>query len=158
MSGLVRVVFKDAGEFVEAGSPLLDIRPDPTPLELADARRQLELKQIELTTAERELERTCLVRTERGVAEPARRGDDLKKIGAGPRVERDGPEGQRVEPLGARLIGSHRGRPPGLGELRGEDLPRLIGLGVGRRRRLHEPDQFARSKAEGEPAFAPAPG
>src|SRR5262245_16229795 len=57
VSGIVRVLFKDAGEYVEAGSPLLDIRPDPTPLELVDARRQLELKQMELTTAERELER-----------------------------------------------------------------------------------------------------
>lgn len=57
VSGLVRVLFKDAGEYVEAGSPLLDIRPDPTPLELVDSRRQLELRQMELATAARELER-----------------------------------------------------------------------------------------------------
>src|SRR5688572_12859277 len=57
VGGLVRVLFKDAGEFVEAGSPLLDIWPDPTPLELVDSRRQLELKQMELATAARELER-----------------------------------------------------------------------------------------------------
>jgi HlyD family secretion protein len=57
VSGVVRVLFKDAGEYVEAGSRLLDIRPDPTPLELVDARRQLELRQIELATATRELER-----------------------------------------------------------------------------------------------------
>ena len=57
VSGVVRILFKDVGEFVEAGSPLLDIRPDPTPLELVDARRQLELKQMELATATRELDR-----------------------------------------------------------------------------------------------------
>ena len=63
VSGVVRVLFKDAGEFVEAGSPLLDIRPDPTPLELVDARRQLELKQMELATAARELDRQRSLQT-----------------------------------------------------------------------------------------------
>jgi HlyD family secretion protein len=57
VSGVVRVLFKDAGEYVEAGTPLLEIRPDPTPLELVDARRQLELRQMEHATAARELER-----------------------------------------------------------------------------------------------------
>src|SRR5262245_14842618 len=63
VSGVVRVLFKDAGQFVQAGSPLLDIRPDPTPLELVDARRQLELKQMELATATRELERRRSLQT-----------------------------------------------------------------------------------------------
>ena len=57
VSGVVRQLYKDAGQFVEAGTPLLEIRPDPTPLELVDARRQLELRQMELGTALRELER-----------------------------------------------------------------------------------------------------
>src|SRR5688572_26615297 len=57
VSGVVRVLFKDAGEYVEAGTPLLEIRPDPTPLELVEARRQLEVQQMELATATRELER-----------------------------------------------------------------------------------------------------
>jgi HlyD family secretion protein len=57
VSGVVRQLYKDAGEYVEAGTPLVEIRPDPTPLELVDARRQLEVQQMELTTATRELER-----------------------------------------------------------------------------------------------------
>jgi HlyD family secretion protein len=57
VQGVVRVLLKDAGEFVEAGTPLLDIRPDPTPLELVDARRQLDLRQIDLASATRELDR-----------------------------------------------------------------------------------------------------
>ena len=57
VSGVVRQLYTDAGRFVEAGTPLLEIRPDPTPLELVDARRALELRQMELETAVRELER-----------------------------------------------------------------------------------------------------
>jgi HlyD family secretion protein len=57
VSGVVRQIYTEAGRYVEAGTPLLEIRPDPTPLELVDARRQLELRQMELETATRELER-----------------------------------------------------------------------------------------------------
>src|SRR5512135_2284750 len=35
VSGAVSRIFADAGTFVRAGQPLLEVRPDPTPLELA---------------------------------------------------------------------------------------------------------------------------
>lgn len=57
VSGVVRNRFVEAGDFVRAGAPLLDIRPDPTPLELAEARRQLEFREMDLETSNRELER-----------------------------------------------------------------------------------------------------
>lgn len=57
VSGVIRQLYREAGEYVEAGTPLLEIRPDPTPLELVDARRQLELREMELSTALREQER-----------------------------------------------------------------------------------------------------
>jgi HlyD family secretion protein len=57
ISGVVRRMLTDAGDFVRAGAPLLEIQPNPTPLELADARRQLELRQIELDNLSREVER-----------------------------------------------------------------------------------------------------
>jgi HlyD family secretion protein len=57
VSGVIRQLYSEAGEYVEAGEPLLEIRPDPTPTELVDARRQLELRELELSTASRELER-----------------------------------------------------------------------------------------------------
>jgi HlyD family secretion protein len=62
VSGVVRKLFTEAGVFVEAGAPLVEIRPDPTPLELVDARRQLELRDIELETNARELERQRALR------------------------------------------------------------------------------------------------
>lgn len=57
VSGVVRKRFVNPGDFVQAGAPLLEVKPDPTPLELADARRQVELRGIELANLKKELER-----------------------------------------------------------------------------------------------------
>jgi len=57
ISGVVRRLLAEDGDFVRAGDPLLEIKPNPTPLELADARRQLQLRQIELENLQRDLAR-----------------------------------------------------------------------------------------------------
>jgi len=57
VSGVVQRRFADVGDFVRAGDPLLEIKPDPTPLELVEARRQVQLREIELANVEKELER-----------------------------------------------------------------------------------------------------
>jgi HlyD family secretion protein len=57
LSGVVSKEFADIGDFVEAGMPLLEVKPNPTPLELVDARRQVELKQIELDNLKKEIGR-----------------------------------------------------------------------------------------------------
>lgn len=57
VSGVVRRIYADEGVYVRAGEPLMEIRPDPTPLELVEARRQLELRGIELQNQRQELER-----------------------------------------------------------------------------------------------------
>ena len=48
VSGVVKRIYADAGTYVKAGQPLLEVRPDPTPLELADANRQVQLAQNDL--------------------------------------------------------------------------------------------------------------
>jgi HlyD family secretion protein len=48
VSGVVKKIYADAGTFVRAGQPLLEVKPDPTPLELADAKRQVQLAQNDL--------------------------------------------------------------------------------------------------------------
>jgi HlyD family secretion protein len=53
----VRKLYADVGDFVRAGDPLLDVKPDPTPLELAQAKREIEMVSIELETLKKELER-----------------------------------------------------------------------------------------------------
>jgi HlyD family secretion protein len=48
VSGVVKHIFADAGAYVKEGQPLLEVRPDPTPLELAGAKRQVQLAQVDL--------------------------------------------------------------------------------------------------------------
>jgi HlyD family secretion protein len=57
VSGVVKRIFADAGTFVKAGQPLLEVRPDPTPLELADAKRQVQLAEVEVENLKKEMVR-----------------------------------------------------------------------------------------------------
>ena len=67
VSGVVQRAFAEEGDYVEAGAPLLEIRPDPTPLELVEARRALELREIEVENLRRERDRIRALH-ERGLA------------------------------------------------------------------------------------------
>lgn len=57
VSGVVGRLFADVGDFVRAGDPLVEVKPDPTPLELAQAKRNVEMASIEMKTLSKELER-----------------------------------------------------------------------------------------------------
>lgn len=57
VSGVVQRRFADPGAFVRAGAPLLEIRPDPTPLELVESRRQVDLQQIQAGNLKKEIAR-----------------------------------------------------------------------------------------------------
>lgn len=48
VGGVVKRIFSDAGTFVNAGDPLLEVRPDPAPQELADAKRGVQLAEVEV--------------------------------------------------------------------------------------------------------------
>jgi HlyD family secretion protein len=54
ISGVVRRIFADAGAEVRAGDPLLEVRPDPTPIELAEAKRQLQIREVEMENLSRD--------------------------------------------------------------------------------------------------------
>ncbi|MBN1482986.1 efflux RND transporter periplasmic adaptor subunit [candidate division KSB1 bacterium] len=57
VSGVVGKMFVEAGDYVEAGTIVVEVNPDPTPLELAQAKRNVEMAQIEMETLRKELER-----------------------------------------------------------------------------------------------------
>lgn len=57
VSGVVNRLFVDVGSYVLAGAPLLEVKPDPTPVELADAKRQLELAQVDFNNMQKERKR-----------------------------------------------------------------------------------------------------
>ncbi|MDZ7266801.1 MAG: efflux RND transporter periplasmic adaptor subunit [candidate division KSB1 bacterium] len=54
ITGVVQRIFADVGAYVKVGDPLLEVRPDPTPLELAEAKRNVELAQVELENLKKE--------------------------------------------------------------------------------------------------------
>jgi HlyD family secretion protein len=58
VSGVVGRLYADVGDFVRAGDPLVEVKPDPTPLELAQAKRNVEMASIEMATLSKELERS----------------------------------------------------------------------------------------------------
>lgn len=57
IAGVVRELFVEDGDFVSAGDRLLEVKPNPTPLELAESKRQVELRAIELDIMESDLRR-----------------------------------------------------------------------------------------------------
>jgi len=57
VSGVVKHIFVDVGQYVKAGQPLLEVKPDPTPLELADAKRQAQLAQVDVDNLTKERSR-----------------------------------------------------------------------------------------------------
>lgn len=57
ISGIVKKKYVDIGDVVHVGDPLLDIAPDPTPVEFAEAKRQVELYQVAFDNDKREFDR-----------------------------------------------------------------------------------------------------
>jgi len=57
VSGVVKRILVDVGEYVKAGQPLLEVKPDPAPLELADAKRQVELAQVDVDNLQKDRSR-----------------------------------------------------------------------------------------------------
>ena len=67
VGGVVRRVYVEDGGYVTAGQPLLEVRPDPAPVEMVDARREVQLRQVALDNTQREMERQRQL-SERGLA------------------------------------------------------------------------------------------
>ncbi len=57
VSGVIKRQFAEVGDFVKAGAPLLEIQPNPTPRELIDAERQIQLREIEVANLKSEFGR-----------------------------------------------------------------------------------------------------
>jgi HlyD family secretion protein len=66
VSGVVKQIFAEPGTYVRQGDPLIEVQPDPTPLELAEAKRNLELSEIQVNTISTLMERQAQLK-ERGM-------------------------------------------------------------------------------------------
>jgi HlyD family secretion protein len=69
ISGIVKKVYVEVGDKVKTGDPLLEVMPDPTPLEFAEAKRNVELAAVSLERAQTQYERTKKLRDARLVSE-----------------------------------------------------------------------------------------
>ncbi len=57
ISGIVKNVFVEVGDLVKPGQPLMEIKPDPTPLEFAEAKRNSEIALANFEAASSEYDR-----------------------------------------------------------------------------------------------------
>ena len=57
ISGIVKKIYVDIGDRVSIGDPLFDIGPDPTPIELTEYQRDVEIKKVAYDNDKRELDR-----------------------------------------------------------------------------------------------------
>ena len=57
ISGIVSRTYVDVGDRVAVGDPLFDIAPQPTPIEFAEATRQVELAKVDFDNAKRGYDR-----------------------------------------------------------------------------------------------------
>lgn len=57
ISGIVSKMYADVGDRVDIGDPLFDIAPQPTPIEYAEAKRQVELNDAAFANAKRNHDR-----------------------------------------------------------------------------------------------------
>lgn len=55
--GIVKKIYVDVGDYVNAGDPLIDVAPDPTPIELTQAKRDVQLRQVAYDNSKRDMER-----------------------------------------------------------------------------------------------------
>jgi len=57
VSGIVEKVYFKIGDYIKKGDPLFKISPTPTPLEYAEAKRQMEISEVSLNKIKRERDR-----------------------------------------------------------------------------------------------------
>lgn len=57
VSGTVEKIEREVGEKVSRGEPLMVVKPEPTPMEVAEAQRQLELAELDRTYLQNDLKR-----------------------------------------------------------------------------------------------------
>ena len=58
LSGIVKRVYVEVGDSVHVGDPLFDVAPDPTPMEFAQAKREVEIAQVDYDIAKKEYDRS----------------------------------------------------------------------------------------------------
>jgi HlyD family secretion protein len=77
ISGIVKTSFREVGDKVRPGDPLFEILPDPTPMELTEARREVEIARNVFDQAQRKYDRVRTLK-DQGIL-PAQEWDQADK-------------------------------------------------------------------------------
>src|SRR5512134_360637 len=62
ISGIVKTSFREVGDVVQPGDPLFEILPDPTPMELTEARREVEIAKNVFDQSQKKYDRSRTLR------------------------------------------------------------------------------------------------
>lgn len=54
ISGIIKKVYVEVGDYVKVGEPLIEVRPDPTPMEYSEAKRSAEIADVGASSARNE--------------------------------------------------------------------------------------------------------
>jgi HlyD family secretion protein len=68
ISGIVKTCFREVGDRVRPGDPLFEILPDPTPMELTEARREVEIAKNVFDQAQKAYDRSRTLKNQGIVA------------------------------------------------------------------------------------------
>ncbi len=68
ISGIVKTSFREVGDVVQPGDPLFEILPDPTPMELTEARRELEIAKNVFEQAQKKFDRARALKEQKILA------------------------------------------------------------------------------------------
>ena len=69
ISGIVAKLYAEVGDKVEKGDPLMEIKPDPTPLEYAEAKKNVAMYQVAYQNMEKEFKRSQLLLAQKHISE-----------------------------------------------------------------------------------------
>ncbi len=69
ISGIVDKLFVEVGDYVQKGQPILEVRPDPTPLEFAEAKKNVEIYEVTYRNAQKEFDRAQLLLAKEHISE-----------------------------------------------------------------------------------------
>jgi HlyD family secretion protein len=64
ISGIVKTSFREIGDKVKPGDPLFEILPDPTPMELTEARREVEIAKNVFDQAKKKYDRSLTLKNQ----------------------------------------------------------------------------------------------
>jgi HlyD family secretion protein len=54
ISGIIKKVYVEVGDYVKVGEPLIEVQPDPTPMEYAEAKRSAQIAEVAASSAQNE--------------------------------------------------------------------------------------------------------